>query len=423
MNSLVLCTFLVGYLLVALEGALRIDKAAVALLTAAACWIELAMQGQQGVSALTTTVGEAAQTVFFLLGAMMVVQTVDRHGGFTLIGRCLRCRSKHGLLWRMSLMTFAMSAVLDNMTTSIVMVSIMRQLVAEREDRLRLAAVIILAANAGGACSPIGDVTTIMLWSSGWVTAGGLLRNTLLPCIMACAVPTAVMWWAISGESTAKGKTCGATEVQTEQICGTSPVAACQKIIVLVVGVGGLCLVPVFHAVTGLPPFMGMLLLLGLIWGMTRWGEFGDGIAKDGTGSESVPLASVMFFLGILLAVGALAEAGVLTSMAAWLTQTGVGHEATAAGLGLASAVVDNVPLVAAVMKMYGGNEMVGVLAPNGSFWHLLAYCAGTGGSLLIVGSAAGVVVMGMERIAFGWYLRHVTPWALLGYIAGLLLA
>lgn len=421
----VLCiAFVVGYAFIALESVTKINKAAIAILMCVVCWTLLAL-GHEGMGlpgfelgeSIEKNLGEAGTTLFFLMGAMTIVEIVDQHGGFNWVRGALKSRTKRSLLWKIAFMTAILSAVLDNLTTSIVMIMILRKLVHDHQDRLWYAVCVIIAANAGGAFSPIGDVTTIMLWNGKMITALGVIQEIIIPSFIAFIVPTAVLQLHLSGNL---------PQVVDKREASISGITKVQRNLIFALGVGGLCCVPVFHTLTGLPAFVGILGVLGILWCVTeiiyRKKEEHDPMAKRVTNLLSrIDLSTIMFFLGILMAVATLSEVGVLTAIGKWLDEV-VGNDYLVTGaIGILSSIVDNVPLVAGAMKMYVIDPNSVNFAVDGVFWQLLAYCAGVGGSMLIIGSAAGVVVMGLERISFGWYMKNVTWIAFVGYIAGML--
>ena len=430
--TIIVIAFIIGYAFIALEAVTKINKAAVAILMCVVCWTLLAL-GHEGLhlpdfslgEAIERNLGEAGTTLFFLMGAMTIVEIVDQHGGFNWVRGALHSRTKRSLLWKIAFMTAILSAVLDNLTTSIVMIMILRKLVTDKRDRIWYAVCVIIAANAGGAFSPIGDVTTIMLWNGKMITALGVISEIIVPSFIAFIVPTAVMQIHLKGEL---------PEVAGKHEAEISDITETQRKIIFALGVGGLCSVPVFHTVTELPAFMGILLVLGVLWCVTeviyRHNDEHDPMAKRVTKMLSrIDMSTIMFFLGILMAVATLSEIGVLTAVGAWL-DTAIGNDYLVTGaIGVLSSIVDNVPLVAGAMKMYtvstaemvAANPGIANLAVDGVFWQLLAYCAGVGGSMLIIGSAAGVVVMGLEHISFGWYMKNVTWIAFVGYIAGII--
>lgn len=409
--------FVIGYFFIAMEHTFKINKSATALLLAVAMWtLYVAIGGfhaGENHGVLIEALGDTAEILFFLLGAMTIVETIDQHGGFSIITDRITTKSKRKLLWVISILTFFMSAVLDNLTTSIVMCALLRKLVSDKRDRWLFGGAVILAANAGGAWSPIGDVTTIMLWIKGNISAVGVIKETLLASIVCLIVPTLGISTMLKGELE---KT---PEVQTGNT--VSLISKLQSKVVLGIGVGFLVFTPVFKTITHLPPYMGILLGLSVLWIVTelmhkRRPEVYQRM-NIGTVITRVDTPSVLFFLGILMAVSCLSSAGHLRLLAQGLDGLG-NFYLTDLIIGALSSIVDNVPLVAAAMGMYD-IAPAGHFAMDGAFWEFLAYCAGTGGSLLIIGSAAGVAVMGMEKIDFVWYLKHISIWALLGYLAG----
>lgn len=420
--TIIVCAFVIGYAFIALESVTKINKAAIAVLMCVVCWTLLAL-GYEGLAlpdfelneSIEKNLGEAGTTLFFLMGAMTIVEIVDQHGGFNWVRGALASKTKRSLLWKIAFMTAILSAVLDNLTTSIVMIMILRKLVQDKQDRIWYAVCVIIAANAGGAFSPIGDVTTIMLWNGKMITALGVISEIIVPSFVAFIVPTAVMQMHLKGEL---------PKIEDKREAEISHITKNERIIIFCLGVGGLCCVPVFHTVTELPAFMGILGVLGILWCVTeiiyRKKEEHDPMAKRVTKMLSrIDLSTIMFFLGILMAVAVLSEIGVLTSIGKWLDVT-IGNDYLVTGaIGVLSSIVDNVPLVAGAMKMYVINASPNLVV-DGIFWQLLAYCAGVGGSMLIIGSAAGVVVMGLEHINFGWYMKNVTWIAFVGYVAGI---
>ena len=404
LTILIVCVFCIGYLCIALEGLTRVNKAAIALLMCVLCWTLLMMGPAAYYPAVAEGdvihhiaeviehhLGDAAGTLFFLMGAMTIVEIVDSNGGFNFVRDTIKTRSKRKLMWRVAFMTFFLSAILDNLTTSIVMIMVLRKLVQSRGDRLIYAALVVISANSGGAFSPIGDVTTML-------------------------VPALILQYQLSGKF---DKSLNLPKAEVSQF------TKAQRDIIFWLGVGGLCFVPVFKTITHLPPFMGILLVLGVLWTVTE--IFHYNTSEDDTMAKRVSdllsridLSTIMFFLGILMAVAVLQEVGVLTMLGKSLDATFEGNHFLVTGIiGVLSSIVDNVPLVAGCMGMYPV-AAAGDLAVDGIFWQLLAYCAGVGGSMLIIGSAAGVVVMGLEKISFGWYMKKITWIAFTGYLAGM---
>ena len=423
LTAIIVIIFVLGYALIALESVTKINKAAIALLMCVICWSLLAV-GQGALSlpegfelgeAIERNLGEAGTTLFFLMGAMTIVEVVDQHGGFNPVRKILATKSKRMLLWRMAFLTALLSAVLDNLTTSIVMVMILRKLIYDEKARMIFASMIIIAANSGGAFSPIGDVTTIMLWNGGFITAAGVISEIIVPSVISFAIPCFLLQYRLEGD-------CGGFEDEKEESLRTS-LGYHQRLTMLILGVGGLCCVPIFHSITELPPFMGILCVLGIVWCVLevfyRKQPEDDKYALRVTKMLGrIDITTIMFFLGILMAVSTLAEIGVLSAVGMWLDQNIGNHYLVTGTIGVLSSIVDNVPLVAASMKMYAISS--GDFGQDGLFWQLLAYCAGVGGSMLIIGSAAGVVVMGLEKISFGWYLKNITWVAAVGYVAGI---
>lgn len=427
----IIIAFVLGYACIALEAVLKVNKAAVALLMFVVCWtlfmfnpgLYVTTSGGDVTHAVGDIIerhlGATSTTLFFLMGAMTIVEIVDQNGGFNFVRDALRTTGSRALLWRITFMTFLLSAILDNLTTSIVMIMVLRKLVASRAERLVYASLVVIAANSGGAFSPIGDVTTIMLWNMGMITAMGVITKLLLPSLVSMVVPALLL------QFTLKGNVSSVADYDADDDDGQ--LTALQRKAVFCLGVGGLIFVPVFRSLTGLPPFVGILLVLSVLWIVTevfysRLRLVNDNALKRVTRLLSrIDMATILFFLGILMAVSCLEEVGVLTKLGVWLNSvSGGNHYIVTGAIGVISSIVDNVPLVAGCMGMYPITA-TGDMATDGIFWQLLAYCAGVGGSMLIIGSAAGVVVMGLEKISFGWYLRRITPVAFAGYVAGML--
>ena len=544
MAAALILIFVAGYLLIALENWTRISKTAVALLMAVVSWAVYycgAGATSENVSAFTRALGETSEILFFLLGAMVIVEVVDTNGGFDFFRKRLYSASKVGLLWKLTFVTFFLSAVLDNMTTAIIMVMILDKLVSDRKDKLLYASMVILSANSGGAFSPIGDVTTIMLWVKGNITTFGVIRSLLLPSLVSVIIPAVIVSLLLrrsaggegsgsyGGESSGSGGvegvvSCGGMDPETAGVEGSGTgvaessgadgsmdtdygsgrgrVGGVESVVIFCVGVGGLLSVPMFRFATGLPPFMGILLVLAILWIVTeimfRQRKYMSVPPSELPGVSEllhkIDMSTILFFLGILTTVAVLAESGILKAAGSFLDRASGGNPYLVTGaIGFLSAVVDNVPLVAGCMGMYdvapsvaAGSEglaavvdevaaglkagvpaaigevmvesgyeglaavvdevaagletgvptaigevmvetgseglaAVEVYGVDGTFWELLAYSGGIGGSMLIIGSAAGVVVMGLQKISFGWYLRHFSWIACLGFLAGLL--
>ena len=438
---MIVIVFVLGYAFIAMESVTKVNKAAIALLMLVACWtlymfdpsqfLHLmhpdfaAADHQQMMEKITSIIqehlGDTSTTLFFLMGAMTIVEIVDQNGGFNWVRGVMKTKSKRALLWRIAVMTFILSAILDNLTTSIVMIMILRKLVSDHKDRMVYAALVIIAANSGGAFSPIGDVTTIMLWNKGLITALGVICEILVPSVVSMVIPAVIMQFMLKGDLTMPA-------VSAEGEASVSDFSARERKIVFVLGVGGLMFVPVFKSLTGLPPFVGILLVLGVLWTATEifYRNLHRGSAAEGTQKrvtrllKRVDMSTILFFLGILMAVSCLAEVGVLQALGKGLNVWFDGNHYMVTGIiGVLSSIVDNVPLVAGCMGMYPVAP-TGDMAVDGIFWQLLAYCAGVGGSMLIIGSAAGVVVMGLEKITFGWYMKRISWIAFVGYIAGI---
>ncbi|MBP3466901.1 MAG: sodium:proton antiporter NhaD [Paludibacteraceae bacterium] len=419
MAIFMIVVFIVGYLCIALEHPLKIDKAASALLIGVLTWTIFILLGDSDIhhvgEQLNENLAETAQTLFFLFAAMTIVEIVDRHNGFKIITDRITATNKVKLLWIISFLTFFMSAVLDNLTTTIVILSLLRKLIKDQHTRWTYASIVVIAANAGGAWSPIGDVTTIMLWIGGQITAGKIITGIIIPSLVSMLVPLVILSFTLKGEIIRPAESKEAESITTPG----------EQMALLILGVGLLLFVPVFKTITHLPPYMGMLLGLGVMWMVTelmhkkKSNEIKKRLSVVNI-LKNVETPTIFFFLGILTAVGALGAAGQLSKLSEWLRDvTGGNIYIIDTMIGVLSSIIDNVPLVAASMKMYVIDPSVLDFAVDGTFWHMLAYCAGTGGSILIIGSAAGVAAMGLEKIDFIWYLKHISWLALVGYLAG----
>ncbi|MCO8125176.1 sodium:proton antiporter NhaD [Stieleria sp. TO1_6] len=436
MLTLILCIFLLGYLAIAFEHKLEINKAASALFIGVVCWslyvinVDSLMPSESipnwfrleavedqvsnlplhfaiDVQHLHQT-GEIASILFFLMGAMTIVELVDAHEGFALITDRIVTKDKRKLLWTVGLLTFFLSAALDNLTTTIVMVSLLRKMIHDHEDRLRFVGLVVIAANAGGAWTVIGDVTTTMLWIKHKIGPSEVMSELFLGSLVCLLVPLTCISLTMSGEITPRQK-------KTKSV--PSEIRPWHQWLFLVLGLSGLVAVPLLKTITHLPPYMGMMLSLSILWIVSELiGRHFDEKTRSSTGVlaalKRVDMSSILFFLGILLAVGSLSAMGTLQSASLWLDSVLPNRDVLAIVIGLVSAIVDNVPLVAAGIEMYD-------LPTNDPFWMLLAYCAGTGGSCLIIGSAAGVAAMGIEHINFMWYVKRIAPWAVMGYLSG----
>jgi Na+/H+ antiporter NhaD/arsenite permease-like protein len=414
MVTIIAIIFIVGYMAIAMEHPLKVNKAAVALITGVLCWTVFALATTDKHSPshlLAENLGEVAGILFFLMGAMTIVELIDAHDGFEVITTRIRTTSKRKLVWIVGFLAFFLSAVLDNLTTTIVLVSLLRIIIPDKKDRLLFAGLVIIAANAGGAWSPIGDVTTTMLWISGQITAGSIIVQTFLPSLICFLVPAFIISRQVKGNAERINDI-----DEKKSLTNTS----WERNTVFWLGLGSLLFVPVFKTVTHLPPYMGVLLGLGVMWVITEMIHSGKDEAEKGLLSvnhalRKIDTPSILFFLGILLSIAALQATGVLTDLATHLNNSIGNIKIITLTIGLLSAIVDNVPLVAAAQGMYGLDQY-----PTGHFfWEFLAYCAGTGGSCLIIGSAAGVAAMGLEKIEFFWYMKKIGWLALVGYLAG----
>lgn len=404
--------FVLGYAGIIFEESLAFNKSGIGLLMAVCLWVIRSIGAPSSdiaVTELARASSEVSEVVFFLLGAMTIVEIIDAHQGFKLVTDNITTRNPKRLLWVVGFVTFFLSSVLDNLTSTIVMVSLLRKLVPPSEYRRTLGAVVVIAANAGGAWTPIGDVTTTMLWIHGQISTLPTMKALFVPSVVSLAVPLALM--SLTSETNGPNEQYS-TVLASEQM-------APRGHLVFAVGIGALVFVPVFKAITGLPPYMGMLLGLGILWILTDAIHYGD----DERQKLKVPQAlsridtqGVLFFLGILLSVSSLDAAGILRELANYLDVHIPNTELIASAIGVVSAIIDNVPLVAATMGMYDLTSF----PQDADFWQLIAFCAGTGGSMLIIGSAAGVAFMGMEKVNFFWYLRKISGYSFAGYAAGI---
>ena len=434
----IIIVFCVGYFCIAIESVTKINKSAIALLMFVITWTLFMIDpgsyvpgavGDSIASKVSTVIehhlGSTSTTLFFLLGAMTIVELVDQNGGFNFVRDTLQTTSKRALLWRIAFMTFILSAILDNLTTSIVMIMILRKLVSDKNDRLIYAALVVISANSGGAFSPIGDVTTIMLWNKGVITAAGVITEIFIPSLVSMVIPAIILSLSLKGKLELKTDT---TVVQNDDVLTES-----QRKTIFFLGVGGLIFVPIFKTITHLPPFVGILLVLGVLWTVTEIFYTSIHQESEDTANNTntqkrvskmlsrIDMDTILFFLGILMAVACLETIGALTLLGETLDVTFEGNHYLVTGIiGVLSSIVDNVPLVAGCMGMYPV-QAAGDMAIDGIFWQLLAYCAGVGGSMLIIGSAAGVVVMGLEKITFVWYMKKITWIAFVGYLAGII--
>lgn len=402
--------FAAGYALIALEHTIHLNKASIAITLGVICWTLLFLSSNDTHGPISEHLSEFisadAQIVFFLIGALTIVEIIHIHKGFEVLSDLITVRSKRKFIWVIGLIAFFLSALIDNLTTTVVMISLLRKLVPDRSDRLLIGGAVVVAANAGGAFSPIGDVTTTMLWIDGKISAWPTIRDLFIPSFTCFAVSTLFLMPQLKGN----------LDLPVDQV---KEEMEPRGALVFLVGAGALFFVPIFKLYTGLPPMMGVLLGLGLLWILTDWLHQ----AFDRRGHLLIPVAlsridtsSLLFFMGILMSVNALEQAGLLHALASLMQNNIPNPDVIAVVLGIFSAIIDNVPLVAASMGMYSVTQY-----PHDSqFWQLIAYCAGTGGSMLVIGSAAGVVYMGLEKVGFFWYLRRIGPAAAAGYFAGI---
>ena len=414
MYLFIILVFVVGYAAIALEHPLNINKTATALLTGVLCWAVyiLSSANKDLVSEqLYEHLGGISGILFFLLGAMTIVEIIDAHDGFNVITRKIKTKNKRTLLWVISILTFFLSSVLDNLTTTIVMVSLLRKIITDKPTRLFFIGMVVIAANAGGAWTPIGDVTTTMLWIGGQITTLNIMARLILPSLLCIIVPLIFLSFKVKGTI---------EEPLPDQTKQQSSISRFEQNLILWLGIGALVFVPVFKTITHLPPFMGILFGVGILWLVTEI------LHRDKHPSEKdafsvvsalqkADVPSVLFFLGILVAISALESTHILANLATYMDKTIGNLDVIVISIGLLSSVIDNVPLVAATMGMYD----MQTFPTDHYFWVFIAYCAGTGGSCLIIGSAAGVAAMGMGKIDFVWYLKKITLLALLGYFAG----
>ena len=414
MTTLLIILFVLGYAFIAFEHSFKINKAATALLTAALCWSVYALgtsNKEEVVQHLSGHLGDISGILFFLLGAMVIVELIDAHDGFELITQKIETTDKKKLVWLLAFITFFLSAVLDNLTTTIVMVSLLRKLIGDRKERMLYAGLVVIAANAGGAWSPIGDVTTTMLWIGGQITAGNIIFKVFLPSLVSMLVPAYLIGRQLKGNVSKRPEV-----LQNKNFT----YSARERNLVFWLGVGCLLMVPVFKTITHLPPYMGILFGLGIMWVCTEMihskkDEREKGVLSVNHALRKIDTPSILFFLGILLCVSVLESTHILQTAAQWLDTTIGNISAITMTIGLLSALVDNVPLVAGAQGMYSLDQY----PTDHYYWEFLAYCAGTGGSILIIGSAAGVAAMGLEKIDFFWYVKKIGWIALLGYLAG----
>ena len=416
MVLLLLITFIAGYVLITLENAIQINKSAIALVTAIICWTILVMSPTSKDASLESLghhLSSIAEIVFFLLGAMTIVELIDAHDGFQNITEKIKTTNKTKFIWAISIITFFLSAILDNLTSTIVMISIINKLVKEKKVKWQLLGLVIISSNAGGAWSPIGDVTTTMLWIGQQVTPLNIIKETFLASLTCMVVPTIIINYRIKGK----------IELFENSENNLNPLSnPSDRNLVFFIGLACLLSVPVFKAITHLPPYMGMLFSLGMMWVLTevmhnKKDTDEKGVLSVNHALRKIDTPSILFFFGILMSIAALEQVGLLKDVATYLDQTIGNIKFIAILIGFLSSVLDNVPLVAALQSMYSLN----MYPTDHYFWEFLAYTAGTGGSVLIIGSAAGVAVMGIEKIDFFWYLKNISWVALIGFLCGAL--
>ena len=413
MNTLILIAFVIGYAFIAFESRVKINKAAIALFTGGFIWtayILFELDSEGIVQQLVDHIGNISQIIFFLIGAMTIVELIDSYSGFDVITKQIKTNNKRILLIILGFITFFLSAVLDNLTTTIVMVTLTRKLLHDKNERLLFVGMIVIAANSGGAWTPIGDVTTTMLWIGGQITTVNIMQKLFFPSLISMLVPLFLISLMVKGDFKR-------VEASNQEFT----ILNFEKKTVFFIGIAALIFVPIFKSITHLPPFMGMLIGLSVLWIVTEL------LNKDRASEQKITVTnalgridipSILFFLGILLAVAALESTGLLSGLATALSESVGNLKTIALSLGILSSIIDNVPLVAATMGMYD----LQTFPPDHYFWELIAYCAGTGGSILIIGSAAGVAAMGIEKIDFFWYLKKISLVALIGYLSGALI-
>jgi len=414
MITILIIIFTLGYLAITLEHTIKINKSATALITAVLCWtliISNASNKELIIEQLSYHLSSISEIVFFLLGAMTIVEIIDAHDGFQNITERIKTSHKTKLIWLISVITFFLSAVLDNLTSTIVMMSILNKLIEDKKTKWLLLGLVIISSNAGGAFSPIGDVTTTMLWIGGQISPLNIMKQTFLASLVCMVVPTLMINYMIKGKIELRANVENSLNFNTNSF---------ERNLIFYVGIGCLLFVPIFKTLTHLPPYMGMFLSLGIIWTLTELIHNKKHVNEKGILSVShalrkIDTPSILFFFGILLSISSLEVVGVLPQMASTLNSSIGNLNLVAICIGLLSAVFDNVPLVAALQSMYSLNDY----PQDHYFWELLAFTAGTGGSCLIIGSAAGVAVMGIEKIDFFWYLKKISWIALIGFMAG----
>jgi Na+/H+ antiporter NhaD/arsenite permease-like protein len=414
MMFILLAIFGIGYAAIAFESAIKINKAASALITGVLCWVVYILFTVNKLAvndSLLKHLGDISGILFFLLGAMTIAELIDAHDGFDTIARFVNSTNKRSLIWIVGFLSFFLSAILDNLTTTIVMVSLLRKLVKNQDDRLLFVGIVVIAANAGGVWTPIGDITTTMLWIGGQISAANIMSKLFLPSLVCLIVPLIIISISIKGK---------VERVEIQRYVSSGILSKSKQTKILILGILILILVPMFKMATHLPPFMGMMLGLGLLWVVTEIMHRSYDYEEKKrftlvSALHNIDFSSILFFLGILMSIAALEASGILTSIALWLAKSIDNLSVIVMSIGLSSAVIDNVPLVAATQGMYSLDQY----PMDNYLWEFLAYCLGTGGSILIIGSAAGVAAMGMEKIDFFWYIKKISWLALIGYFAG----
>ena len=412
MSYLLIAVFLLGYIFIVFEHKIHVDKAATALITGMLCWVvylffnpDFAIVNQQ----LHGHIGDIASILFFLIGAMTIVELIDLHQGFQIIADKITTTNKRTFLFIITILSFFLSAVLDNLTTAIVMASLVQKIVSDKKDRMVIISMVIIAANAGGAWSPIGDVTTTMLWIGNQISVLGVITTLFIPCLVSVLVPMLLLMRKVTGDFIPKGNENMVLESSNN-----------ERKLILFLGVGLLLFVPFFKAITHLPPYMGMMLAVGILWVISEFMHKKSNQPTDRSSSiffalEKIDMPSILFFMGILLSVAALEASGFLAQCSQFLAQHIKQDSVILTCFGLSSSVFDNVPLVASLQGMYTLAQY-----PTGHFfWNYLAFCTGTGGSILIIGSAAGIAAMGIEKISFVWYLKNISLATLIGFLVG----
>ncbi len=407
-NLLIIFVFIIGYLAITLEHKIGVNKAAIALLMGGLCWV-MNLMGSFPDEALVIPkfnehLAAISQIVIFVLGTLMIVELIDAHRGFSIVADFIQTKNKRKLLWVVSGITFFLSSFLANMAVAIIMVMLLRRFIPDRDERMIFSSMVIVASNAGGAWTPIGDTTTTMLWLGKQISSGQVMKWLLIPSLVSLIVP--LIYFSLSMKKEER--------IQLEKTDASSRIPGSRR--VLFIGIIGMILVPVINATTQLPPSLGILLVLGIMWVLTDLIHEEHHFLKVPHALSKIDWASILFFLGILFAVAALETAGLLQTFAVWMDKYFVNKDVIVTILGMVSAVIDNIPLTAVTMGMYH----LAQYPMDSKLWELTAYAVGTGGSLLIIGSAAGIVVMGMEKIEFGWYLRKISFPALMGYFAGI---